>query len=356
MAISKRKRLSLVHCCRTIGVILILLGHANKVFDINYQYDWFNSGQWQRTGGLDFFFIVTGFMMYYLYHKNFGINGKAKEFVLKRALKIYPVYWIFTIATIAIVLVFPQLGNGREQDVEIIIKNLLLLPTVQIIDTTWSLTHVVYFYLIFSLVLFRPKIFKPIVLIWILASLLREFKILPNLDSFIFSFSNLEIIFGSLLAYIVLNYKVNYAKVYLSVGVLGYLLVWINNINGFVNINEIYFYFVSAALIMLGISAIDMKKDTVLPKSIEYLGDASYSIFICQLPIMHFYVVVIGMLNVVPILGNFLSMALVIVLTLLSGCIVYTFIEKPISKYLTKNILNNANFKSEKLHPVQKSS
>ncbi len=349
MVTSERRRLSLVHSFRAFAVLFILLGHANKVFHLSFDYQWFNVGEWLRTGGIDFFFIVTGFMMFYLYHKNFGIRGKAKDFLIKRISKIYPVYWLFTLATLAAVIIFPAISDGHEKNPEVIIKSLLLIPTDPIIEITWSLSYVVFFYLVFSLVIYKPKIFKPVVFVWVLILIFNQFKLFPANNSFFLNISHLEIITGAIIAYIVMNYKLRFPYLYLTAGFIGYLLVWSNNIYGFYTIRVEYFYWLSAAFMMLGITLIDMKKDTILPKSITLLGDASYSIFISQMPVFHFYALLLGKLQVINLIGGTPAMLLAIVLTILSGCLVYKVFEKPVTNFFKNVLLHKkaaSNFKS----------
>ncbi len=333
-----RKKLSLVHIFRAVAVIFILIGHANKVFNIYLNYDWFNMSQWERTGGIDFFFLVSGFMLYYLYHKDIGVPGKAKVFLVKRIVKIYPIYWLFTLAILFLILLFPQLGDGHEKNWQVILKSFLLFPTDPILATSWSLSYVILFYVVFSLLIYRPKTIKPIIACWIIVILLAQFNIIFNPDVFIFSFSNLEIMFGVCIALIVMNHKVKYSSLLVVTGILGYLFIWSNNVNNFYNLREDYFYCLFSILIMLGITSIDLKKEIQLPKSLSTLGDSSYSIFISQLPILHFYMLILGKFNIFSVLGNFVSMCLVIILTVLTGCMVYYLIEKPVATFFKHRI------------------
>ncbi len=336
-----KRKLSYVQVSRAIAIIFVLLGHVNILFNTNFKYDWFNMGQWEKTGGVDFFFIVTGFMIFYIYHKHVGVPGKTKEFLVKRAIRIYPIYWIFTIISIVVSLIFPSIVDGYSG--VLIIKSLLILPPEPILDSAWSLCHVMLFYLLFSAYMYRPKIFKPLIFIWIVATILIGLKIIPYLQhSFIFSFSNLEILFGCLVAYLSLNYTFRYSTLLISTGLLGYLAIWIDNIYHFAYINGSLFFCLFSMILMLGISEKD-KKDRKTPKALSFLGDASYSIYIAHAPFLHLYILLMVKFHLINSIGYFLSMAAVIILTIISCCLVYKIIEKPLSKYLRKVIFNKAN-------------
>lgn len=166
--------------------------------------------------------------------------------------------------------------------------------------------------------------------------MLIEVNIIPyNGNSFFFNFSNLEIIFGCLVAFLTLNYNFKYSTAFIWGGLLGYLAVWINNIYSIVNIQLPFFYCLSSMMLMLGISEKD-KKDRKAPKVLSFLGDASYSIYIAHGPFLQFYILILKKLNLVESMGYLFSMVIVSLLTVISTCLVYVCIEKPISKYLRR--------------------
>jgi exopolysaccharide production protein ExoZ len=329
-----RRMLSYVQISRAVAILFVLLGHVNIMFYTNFNYDWFNMGQWERTGGVDFFFIVTGFMIYYLYHKHVGVPGKTTEFILKRMIRIYPLYWMFTLLAIAISFIFPSIDGAYSG--EYIIESMLLLQTNPILASTWSLSHVMFFYIIFTIFMIKPKIVKPIILFWILATIVIGLKIIPYY-SFFTNFSNLEIIFGCLVAHLTLNYSFRNSSLLILIGLLGFLGVWINNIYSFAEIPFPIFYCLFAMILMLGISEKD-KTVRKVPKVLSFLGDASYSIYIAHGPFLQLYILFLKKLNLISSLGYFCSMVIVILLTVVSSCLVYKLIEKPMSKYLRRMV------------------
>lgn len=338
---SGRRRLSYVQVSRAIAILFVLLGHVNILFYTHYKYDWFHMGQWERTGGVDFFFIVTGFMIYYLYHKHAGVPGKTSEFILKRAIRIYPLYWIFTLILIAVP--FISLSKTGGYSWEHIIKSLLILPPVPILDSAWSLCHVMFFYLMFSAFLYRPKFFKPIIFLWVIATVLIELKIVPYPEnSFIFSFSSLEILFGCLVAHLTLKYTFKNSTLMILVGLFGFLAVWVNNFYNFIYIHGPSVFSISSMILMLGISEKD-KKERKVPKFLSFLGDASYSIYIAHGSLLHLYLFLLVKVNLVSSMGYFLSMVIVILLTILSSCIIYKVLEKPMLKYLRSLVFRKKN-------------
>jgi exopolysaccharide production protein ExoZ len=132
----------------------------------------------------------------------------------------------------------------------------------------------------------------------------------------------------------------------ISIGLLGYLAVWVNNIYNFTYLHGALFFSLFSMVLMLGISEKD-KKERKVPKILSFLGDASYSIYIAHTPLLHLYLFLLIRLHLIGSLGYFFSMAIVILLTIISSCIIYKVIEKPISRYLRKLVF------TKKIRPAE---
>ncbi|OHR74227.1 hypothetical protein HMPREF3291_04380 [Bacillus sp. HMSC76G11] len=348
------KKLNLVQLFRGLAILFVMVGHINSIFNEQFGYDWLNMGSWGRTGGVDFFFVISGFMIYYLYSKNIGIKGKAKDFLLKRCLRIFPLYWLVMLATVFLFFLFPQLGKGNETSISTIVKNVFLYPDTPILAVTWSLSHVVFFYILFSLLIVKPKIFKPIIFTWILISILiySELPLFESLNWFIFDIQNLELWAGAFTAYIVKNFNLKSGSFFIIIGAIGFILLWINNIYNFLEIDRRIYFCLASLSIMIGIASIDLKKEVKLPKIFSYFGDASYSIFITHSPFLQFYVLIFEKTGILNILGYSISMIFALLLAVISGCLTYSYLEKPLSIIMRKIFLNLPN----KNLPLQKIS
>lgn len=49
-----------------------------------------------RIGGVDFFFVLSGFLIYHVYAKNAGDWDHSLQFMKRRLIRIYPLIWFFT--------------------------------------------------------------------------------------------------------------------------------------------------------------------------------------------------------------------------------------------------------------------
>ncbi|KMJ58739.1 hypothetical protein AB685_06545 [Bacillus sp. LL01] len=333
-ASEKGRKLSILQVARVCAILLVVIGHVNVLFYRNFEYDWFGLGRWERLGGVDFFFVVTGFMIYYIYHRHFGVEGKAREFLIKRVIRIFPLYGLFTIILFGLALLFPMLHEPYSW--EQIWKSLILFPSQPILTSAWSLSHVIFFYFMFSLVIVKPKIFKPIIGIWVLTTILLKSDLFFQWETFLFSFSTLEIVAGTFIAYVSILYNMKqYANTFLTVGVIGYFGIWVNHIYNWFSFYTPIFYCFFALLIVLGI-AIKDRIERKIPPSLLFLGDASYSIYIAHGPFLVFYMLLFRETLLIHLLGYTLSMVIITTMTIVSCSFVFVWIEKPMNGYLRK--------------------
>jgi exopolysaccharide production protein ExoZ len=104
--------------------------------------------------GVDIFFVISGFIIYSV---TYGRSAKNPEgapiFLLKRFLRIFPIYWICLAATMAL-WASGLFYRSLHIDLRIFLSCLLLLPTkTEIIGVAWTLVYEMYFYYLFAITL-----------------------------------------------------------------------------------------------------------------------------------------------------------------------------------------------------------
>ncbi len=101
--------------------------------------------------GVDVFFVISGFIMVQSTGTQFGQRGAALEFLARRCIRIFPLYWLCTLAIVALVATTPLFGE-RAISVPKFISSIALLPLAwPIIEFAWTLQFEMYFYVIFAL-------------------------------------------------------------------------------------------------------------------------------------------------------------------------------------------------------------
>lgn len=153
-----RRRLEGLQALRGVASNFVILCHIGA---IDQKYTGGNLPERLDLGsaGVDLFFVLSGFIMVAVA----GRNVSPLEFVFRRAVRIYPVYWVVAIAVLAL-----GAAAGRSVDVMPLWEPLLLIPTDadQIIAVAWTLVHEVYFYAVFALMLLVRAAVVPALLLW----------------------------------------------------------------------------------------------------------------------------------------------------------------------------------------------
>lgn len=149
---SSSKRLDGVQIFRGLAAMAVLLYHINLQFTkfVPGTPD-FNAAPWQwtihRYGflGVDFFFVLSGFIIYYIHRRDLGISKQGKTFLLKRFFRIQPLLWTIILIKLAyLILVSKESVEWME-----VVNTALTLPGIKMIGVAWTLTFEWMFYLFF---------------------------------------------------------------------------------------------------------------------------------------------------------------------------------------------------------------
>lgn len=350
----EKEKLSLIQILRGIAALIVLFHHgvARGVNNHNdFMINIFSAG-WI---GVDLFFVLSGFIIFYIHYKDIGNREKLRNFYLKRFMRIYPIYWIVTLGLLIIFFLKPSLGMGYERDIDVIIKSFLLFPQTHfpIVEVGWSLVFEVFFYFVFgTLIYLKPRYSFPLVFVWIFGVLMNSFgvgnKILNAnlLLSFIFSNNHIEFIFGCIVAYIVINKRIKYRVGLMLFGLLSLIVGWNMVINGEVQRSSTESMFIiglACSFLVLSAASIDLKRKIKVPKLLLLIGDASYSIYLTHYYILLFLFILLNKVNNLNSIFNILAVTTVYFITIFLGIVFHLLIEKPILNYLNRKFIRKSN-------------
>lgn len=361
---NKRKSLNILQLFRGLAAIAVTLFHLDLLIDDKladrFLWDIFQFG-WI---GVDYFLVLSGFIIIYTQHQNlFHLNfERFKGFLLKRFIRIYPVYWFVTLGILCSFAIVPGLKNNNPIDLSSIIKSFLLFPPSEtILNVGWTLTLFFFFYLIFGLNYILPRrlffIIIGIIFIGSSTQFLSAFAVSPAENAWFTLFFNVlyfEFIFGCIAAYFVLKYSLRYRKTIFFTG-LGLLLLFsffqtyglINEVNVLTvlginfNINRVIFSGIPCLFLVMGAASIDINEEVQIPQFLIYLGDASYSIYLIHSPVISALIQLSLKFNILKATGSSLLLGCFIaVVSIGSSCIFYSLIEKPFTDYLRKRFMH----------------
>lgn len=306
--------------------------------------------------GVDLFFVISGFVMISASRHLFEAKSGALEFITRRLSRIVPLYWIMTSLFLAVLIAMPgQLHSPHPQLSEIAASYFFVpfahaknIPVQPVYKLGWTLNYEMFFYFIFSAVLFLPMK-KAVTWLGILfLGLVALGATMPHLPTVLAYWTNpiiLEFVLGAALGALWLE-GFRLTSTITSLLALGGLLGFAAGI--YFNVDSHGF----ARPLLLGVPAAmllaaaalratpvaEVRKDGLFVVAMVALGDASFSIYL-----LHPLVVRVlrkiwdrlpANLHISPWLFLVLGMVIVIGLSLA----VYRWFEKPFTKLVQKHL------------------
>lgn len=297
--------------------------------------------------GVDIFFCVSGFMMMLSTHKD------TTHFLTRRLIRVVPLYYIMTLGTFALLLLFPGMFAQTKADPVFLIKSLLFIPfdigsgvLQPLMRIGWTLNCEVFFYLLFFIALrishkYRGLICSGLILVPVAAARLTGTGFAPL--SFYGDPVMLEFILGILVYYAARSIYERFSagrlpRLWLPVCLLTALACFICLIatKPFLNIlgfRRPLLWGIPAAGIVLCVFTAGLLLKA--PEALVRLGNASFSLYF-----MHYYPIMLldrkifdfGSLTARSLAGAVLGIAVSAVLAL----ICHSLIEKRLTGWLRK--------------------
>ncbi|WP_248927077.1 acyltransferase family protein [Paenibacillus hamazuiensis] len=338
----EESRNPIIQSVRGFAVVMVLFFHTCEMGYKYFNYNFLNVANIPVSGGYAFFFVLTGYMMYSIYHGKFSNHGMWSSFMLKRLIRIYPLYWIINLVIIPVYFLNPKFGFGYETNPKDIIHSLLLLPYIHppILEVSWSLVYIVFFYWMFSLYfLFKPSNAAVVFTVWSFMIVLKSFGFIRLEDNtitqFLFNGYHLEFITGMAIGYLAGRIRLNQGLglICIAGGLLVLPAVWLLRLQmpGFGYIHTSYT--AAAGLVVLGISQMGRP----LPawcKPLHEFGNASYSILLFSLPCLSVLFKLLRAAHAANFIGPGMTVMLSFVASLLLCSLLYKWIEYPLIKRL----------------------
>lgn len=324
-------RFDAIQYLRAVAALMVVLFHAQNPGSFNPLKD-YPATAW----GVDIFFVISGFIMYAVARKE-----SPKEFLVRRIIRIVPLYWAATLTLLLIEKKSSILFMSDELVIHILMS-LAFIPHYNLANPEyawpylvpgWTLSYEIFFYILFFIALFTNKVLLTLVLIivtLVAVGQLHVFNISTPVEILFVNPINLEFLIGVLIASAYMKYGIRASLAWLLPA--GFIcLMSLPFVNTF--IPEVWWKIIFSSMIVVGAVAIGDRA----PQSRLWnlLGDASYSIYLTHtiFPLD----LAESILKLLPLSGipqfivwTVLSLGLCIII----GVLVYLFIEKPVLNWL----------------------
>lgn len=340
-------QLSGVHAARGLAACLVVLHHAADTLALQ-KYGGYSiwGGFFVPFGraGVDFFFVLSGFIMFWIHRTDIGQPESLGRFAWKRAARIYPLYWLVLAALVAIYAARPELGQGHERDPVAILNGVLLFPGDHppVVGVAWTLSHELLFYALFATLLVNRSLGVFVLGTWLLALLIaRFFPPMQYPGSFLLNVKNIEFFLGIAVAIAARRVVDRPAALWAAffVGALMFVGAGILELrtHEFRHSAWTLLYGVGAALMLFALVALERARAlAVKGPLITLLGDASYAIYLVHFTVL---VAVIKAAKAAGVLGTLPAWVWFLVLAALAtsvGCLVHRFVEKSVGRLVER--------------------
>lgn len=102
-------------------------------------------------GGVDLFFVISGFIMTSITIGRPRRPGDSRRFLLRRFTRIYPLYWLYFALLLPVVLLDPHMVNSSHGRPDLLTSFFLLpSPHLPLLMVAWTLSFELYFYLVYA--------------------------------------------------------------------------------------------------------------------------------------------------------------------------------------------------------------
>jgi exopolysaccharide production protein ExoZ len=353
-------KLNSIQFLRAMAAIFVVYEHS-LALQIRYAVSWQQNFFYLKNFGcigVDLFFVISGFIISYVANQYIGIE-QAFHFLKKRFWRINPIYYIYTLLFLGVVLLniwitHINLNLYIIKIISSLFDTLLMLPTTDnaysfspLLFVGWTLSFEWLFYILFfGLILCKVKN-KTFYLIGAIASLTIIGQIIRPSDFRLTFLTNpimLEFLLGVILCWWYLRGKSISMYLAISLLVLGlacyFTLIMIGHGNvyhfmgvlgGELSLSRFFHWGIPSSCIVAG--CVFLEKNQRLNrlwnnKWIQKIGDSSYSIYLVHLVVFKLFD------TLYKLVGLFLPadalIWLQVIVAILFSISLYKLVEKPI--------------------------
>ena len=320
---------------RAVAALMVVAHHARHYFP--------EGDAWSGVGsrGVDIFFVISGFIMAHstrLYRADGDRSAQAFEFLLKRVIRVVPLYWLALLWTGK-----SSLFSGAQPPLDVL-RDFLFVPHFHRVYTGsifpylvpgWTINYEMFFYAIFALSLFlgnRRFGFVAIVLLALVGLGFLDWKSAPAI--FYTSSVLLEFLLGVIVYFLTRSSRLSLSRPLLgAILAAAALLLSLDNPDATRGFADGPF---AAVIVWVAVQwpwkgRIDWLRS---------LGDASYSIYLFHLAsfgVAGWLLHRAGVEAPTP-LGVVAAMTLHLATAIVAGLLIHRFIERPLLRLLRRRL------------------
>lgn len=357
-----KRNLDSIQFLRAVAVLLVVFFHYR--FDLSYFIT--NSATLFFNGsiGVDLFFVISGFIIYFVTDNNKSGFNASISFIFKRVIRVIPPYFIMT-------MVFVYFGG---YSIDNLMNSLLFLPSTTSeapfygypsLVVGWSLNYEIYFYLaaFIGILAFKNKkwlfVTLGIMTIIITPAIVKGNLLLSSTfnygikSAYLSMITNsiiIDFVFGVLCGWITKNVTFS-SKIVVSLSIISIFFFTAVYFIGFRSEHGPILWGFASFMLVLSFVELEKKQLIYIPKTMTAIGDISFSIYLIHIPVLVWSHYIFN--NTYPLYslehkGIYIS-ALSIILTCLGSIVYYIVIEKGLCNALRSYLTVVASYLYKKM-------
>ncbi|MGE7371171.1 acyltransferase family protein [Neorhizobium sp. NPDC001467] len=335
-----------VQILRFFAAFLVVFAHAHaEVLNVAAR----SSGTFGGIGlldwglGVDIFFVISGFIMYYMMHDRFGRPGAPVDFLRRRLVRIVPLYWIFTTLMLVSILAAGSLINNNGLDIRHIVASYAFIPFPRadgelfpLLSLGWTLNYEMLFYAVFALALCLRRPVGIVVMLVLFAVLCLGAMLVPDQVWPLKFWGNGiigEFLLGIGLAALYLKgFRLPLGVVVVMIAAGLALAIWLYQISAYEHVTRLITGGLPAILVTAAVVLGPSARNGRVTRVFALGGDASYALYLSH-PFALKVFGVIGVMLGLPLPGIFIGG---IIASVIASTAVHLLLEKPMGAWLSR--------------------
>jgi exopolysaccharide production protein ExoZ len=360
-------RLAGLEIGRGIAALLVVLYHGGEMCEKYFGTLPFAGLFRGGHAGVEFFFVLSGFIMVHVHVSDIGRGGRFAAFLKKRVVRIIPMYWLVLTGMLAAFLLHPAWGADKELTFGKAAMDYLLLPRPgpMTLPPAWTLQREFLFYLVFGLVILRPRAGVILFALWqaavivkalLFATVLRQSSLALEV---LFGVHNVGFLVGAGVALLVRNRRATprTERGLLIAGIGGFVAVLAIEWQlggqldaGFVadaadqpriaaEIVKSLAYTAACGLIVWGSALWESRSERRLGRAVALFGGASYLIYLIHEPLASLVLKILKSGRLIEVGSSELALVAVAVAAVAAAIVLHVIVERRVTGFLRRRFL-----------------
>lgn len=342
-------RLEFVEVGRGLAALAVVVFHSNSSARVaGWEWD-----RWMTIlqHGVDFFFVLSGFIIYHAHRADIGRPQMVGRYLAKRAIRLLPMLWLVVGGWFLI-----RAGTGEAIDGEQLFRSLFPYPSLEPAEpqVVWTLRHEFVFYAIFAIAIAAKRVGTILFMVWGLCAIGQLIAIaaghpVKNVPAFFLSAYTLDFLLGMGVAILHDRHSFRRSSVPLMVSIAILALAFVIEVRFGLRRDGLTDYISPAAgwwALCLGIIFAAVLHGLLCveglwkaPKFLMLLGGATYALYLVHTPVN---AIAMRVLAIVPsdLLAAGSGRVILIMAGVATGTAAYLWVEKPVTMWLRKRVLD----------------